>query len=182
MVRATVIITTEYCNEEMSIICPFCDSVVGEYSYFYNDYVSENWVYFCECGGGHFVCKFLEEDAKGPDDCTIKLTSDEVKAICEKNNLGYEDYFRGYQMGILKLKFILPTEQIPDNVESVADDVCAAYMDKSFTRGCHLDECFSLNEARTKADNDLHHDGCDLGYVGECSECGQEYISNVWGD
>lgn len=188
MVRATVIITAEctFCEEEMRVICPFCDSLVDMYSVDYDDYVSDNWVYYCECGHEHFICKFLEEDAtarnESPDECTIQLSPEEVKAVCEKKNLGYEEYFRAYRVGVLKLKFVLPEEQIPDDVEDIDGDVRAAYTDETFTRGFHIDECFSLNEARTKTHNALRHDGCNLGYVGECSECGQEYISTIWGD
>lgn len=187
MVRATVIIINDpdtpdvdyYSDEDMNVICPFCDSVLDINSIFYNDYVSDNWAYFCNCGEGHLICRYLETES---DDCSIKMDPEEVKAICEKYKLGYEKYYRGYQMGVLKLNFVLPDEQMPDINECNYAGVYAAYIDKSNTYGFHLDECFSLNEAREEIGNCLSHDGKYVGYVGECTECGQEYSAVIWGD
>lgn len=204
MVRATVIIPHKkerYCDARMTIICPFCDSVLDDNDIFYHDYVSDNWVYFCKCdgglsgalGAGHFICQYLETEN---DECSIKMDPEEVKSVCEKYNLGYKKYFRGYRMGILKLKFVLPAEQIPDTIDECDSDgdgisvdeyncpdlIRAAYTDKSNTRGFQLDGCYSLNEAREKTGNSLCHDGSYLGYIGECTECGEEYTAVIWGD
>lgn len=176
MVRATVILVTEcYDDEGFFVVCPFCDSPLEPYSTFYDDYVDENWLCLCRCEK-YLMCKFLET---GDDDkCTIKMSPEEVQAVCKKYDLCYtEGETRGYKVAVLKLKFVLPHDQILDG--DICEDVRRAYIDKSGTRGLHItEECFSLNEP----DVDLSHDGVNVGYVGECSECGEEYTSTFWGD
>lgn len=178
MVRATVILVTEgYGDEDFFIVCPFCDSPVKPFSLSYDDYVDKNWLCFSSCGK-YLMCKFLETG--DDDECTIKMSTEEVQAVCKKYNVCYkEGESRGYKVGVLKLKFVLPSDQIHDEVDDICEDVRSAYNDKSGARGLHITgECFSLNEP----DVDLRHDGCDVGYVGECSECGEEYTSHFWGD
>ena len=175
---------------ELYVVCPFCKSLIQHEHVDYDSYIYANCQYWCDgCIDEYFICltgnfgrQLLGEDVGGSNECTIEIDNEEARAICEREKV-YGKGLRVFSAGVLKLKFALPYDQFSHDETNVLDDeVRAAFTDESRKKGVHFKGSFSLNMAEFKEDVDLRHDGCELGYVGDCSECGHEYTSTISGD
>ena len=168
-------------SEDVYSICPFCKCISNDHDI--EDYVEDNCVVWCNNCDELMICtypkKFEAKMFKGKklnkNDCTKKLSKDEARAFLEENELVFDHNLSNYH--IYSVALLRITELSDVHFEGMDGNGTEDDYDGESWQG-DIMRFSDMRETGCKLD----HGGTYLYYKAQCSECGTDYQSVIWGD